>query len=229
MKIRVLIADDHAVLRAGLRLLLNGQPDMEVVGEATDTTDVVKVARDTRPDVVLLDLAMPGQGGLSALAALRQSCPETRVLVLTMHDDPAYLRAVLDAGGDGYMIKSSADSELLSAIRSVQQGRPFVDKAFGEDVLQSTRTRKPMRPGKWAEQIAAITKPLSAREREVLTLLAHGYTNQEVADRLELSVKSVETYRSRLMEKLGLRSRAELIRYALEHGVLKPGRSLAKV
>jgi len=225
MTIRVLIADDHAVLRAGLRLLLDAQDDMDVVGEAADGAEALKLTREKRPHVVLLDLAMPGQGGPATISAMRQASPDTRVLVLTMHDDPAYVRAVLDAGAAGYVVKTSADTDLLRAIRRVHGGGVFVDKIFGEELAAPAPKRTTHRSNRGDAWEAM--KPLSGREQEVLQLLAHGHTNQEVADRLELSVKSVETYRSRLMEKLGLRSRAEMIRYALDHGFLKPRKALS--
>jgi DNA-binding NarL/FixJ family response regulator len=207
-KTRVLVADDHAVLRAGLRLLLNAQPDLEVVGEAADTREAFTKVREARPDVLTLDLTMPGGGSIKLIERLRQECPDTRVVVLTMHDDPAYLRAVLAAGAFGYVVKTAADAELLTAIRTVARGRIFAD-------LQLSENKLPIGP-------AAGEAGLSQREREVLALLAQGHTNQEIADRLYLSVKTIETYRSRITEKLGLRTRAELVRYALGVGLLGP-------
>ena len=218
-KIRVLIADDHAILRAGLRLLINYQPDMEVVREAPDGNEALRQAREANPDVLTLDLTMPGGGGLKTLEGLRQACPQTRVLVLTMHEEPSYLRAVLAAGGSGYVAKSAVDGELLAAIRSVAQGRTFVTMNLSDNgthqVLgdQPTHTESPLQ---------APVKLLSSREQEVLKLLAQGYTNQEVGTQLFLSVKTIETYRARLADKLGLRSRADLTRYALEVGLLDP-------
>ena len=221
-KIRVLIADDHAILRAGLRLLINGQPDMEVVGEAADGHEALRQARQANPNVLTLDLTMPGGGGLKALEGLRLACPQTRVLVLTMHEDPSYLRAALAAGASGYVAKSAVDAELLAAIRSIAQGRTFVTLTLNErgthQVLgdQPTHTDLPPRPP---------VKLLSSREQEVLKLLAQGYTNQEVGTQLCLSVKTIETHRARLADKLGLRSRADLTRYALAMGLLDPGPS----
>ncbi len=209
-KIRVLIADDHAVLRAGLRMLLNAQADMEVVGEAGTTHEALHQARAQTPDVLTLDLTMPGGSAIPVIERLRQECPKTRVLVLTMHDDPAYLRTVLAAGGSGYVVKKAADAELLTAIRAVHQGRAFVDldlRAGAPPALDEP----------------AGSALLSQREREVLGLLAQGHTNQAVADKLFLSVKTIETYRTRIADKLGLRTRAELVRYALETGLLTPG------
>lgn len=218
--IRVLIADDHAVLRAGLRLLVNWQDDMEVVGEAADGAEAVARAREKQPDVLTLDLVMPGGNGLETLAQLRRECPATRVLVLTMHDDPAYLRAVLAAGGSGYVVKTAADTELLSGIRAVHQGRIFVNLSLTDGAVQTM-----VNPPSSARHV------LSAREREVVMLLAQGFTNQETADRLFLSVKTIETYRGRLMAKLGLESRADLVRYAMENGLLgsNPGVPLPRI
>jgi len=212
-RIRILIADDHAVLRAGLRRLIGEQPDMDVVGEAADGEEAVRRTRELRPDVALMDLTMPGLGGLKAIERIRQDCPETRVLVLTMHDVPAYLRSVLAAGGSGYVVKRAADSELLSAIRSVYRGRTVLDPTLAVQVVQSGLGKRPPVGG------GDAAPHLSQREQEVLDLVAQGYTNQQIADRLGLSVKTVETYRARLVQKLGLRSRAELLRYAMDTGL----------
>lgn len=222
MKIRIVIVDDHTVLRSGLRMLINSQPDMEVAGEATDGAEAVKKVRQIQPDVVLLDLTMPGQGGLPVLAGLRKACSDARVLVLTMHDDPAYVRSALAAGAAGYVVKTAADTELLTAIRAVVEGRTFVDLSINQHEVQDILSRKRARDAAGEEGVIRL---LSEREREVLDLVAQGHTNQEVADRLGLSVKSVETYRARLMDKLGLQSRADLVRYALDCGILKPGKS----
>jgi DNA-binding NarL/FixJ family response regulator len=220
-KIRILIADDHAILRAGLRLLINDQPDMEVVGEAADGHEALRQTRQANPDVLTLDLTMPGSGGLKTLEGLRQACPQTRVLVLTMHEDPSYLRAALAAGVSGYVVKSAVDAELLAAIRSVAQGRTFVTitlsdrgthQVLGDTAVTAVAPRAPV-------------KLLSSREQEVLKRLAQGYTNNEVGTQLCLSVKTIETYRARLADKLGSRSRADLTRYALEMGLLDPGPS----
>lgn len=219
-KIRILIADDHAVLRAGLRMLVGAQADMEVVGEAADGDEAVRRVLETRPDVALLDITMPGIGGIKAIERIRQEAPETRVLVLTMHDVPAYLRSVLAAGGSGYVVKRAADTELLSAIRAVHRGRTVLDPTLAVRVVQRGLGRRAATGALGAT--GAPVSPLSQREREVLDLVAQGYTNQQIADRLGLSVKTVETYRSRLVEKLGLRSRADLVRYALDSGVFGP-------
>lgn len=212
-RIRILLADDHAVLRAGLRALITSQPDMDVVGEAGDGDEAARKAATLRPDVAIVDITMPGPGGIKTIERIRRDAPATRVLVLTMHDVPAYLRAALAAGAVGYVVKRAADSELIAAIRDVHRGRTVLDSSLATQVVQSGVRRRPS-PG------GAAPSPLSPREREVLELVAQGYTNQQIADRFGLSVKTVETYRARLVEKLGLQSRAELVRYALDSGLL---------
>ncbi len=213
MGIRVLIADDHAVLRAGLRLLINAQPDMEVVGEAADGIQTVQVASELHPDVIILDLCMRGQDGVQAIGRLREVDPKARVLVLTMYDDPAYLRSALAAGCAGYVIKRAADVELIGAIRAIVEGRTIVNASLGTEAGGELQKQQA-----WTS--AAGLKSLTPRELEVLRLVAQGYTNHEVADRLSLSVKTVETHRARVMEKLHLETRAELVRYAIDHALL---------
>lgn len=212
--IRILIVDDHAVLRTGLRMLLSSQPDMTVVGEAADGETAVESARTTTPDVVTLDLTMPGRGGLSILEMLRKEHPAVRVLVLTMHDDPAYLKAVLAAGGAGYVTKTADESEVLAAVRAVSQGRTYFSLSMNDALIRTLLGTESKTTAISSEEI------LSEREREVLVLIAQGYTNQQVADRLFLSVKTIETYRSRIMSKLGFRNRAQLVQYALQSGLL---------
>ena len=211
--IKVLIADDHSVLRAGLKMLLAAQSDIEVVGEAADGVEVSRRARELRPDVVLLDLSMPGPHSGDVIRQVLRVCPKTRVLILTMHDDAAYLRAALAAGAVGYLVKKAADSELMSAIRAVHAGRTFVDLTEDAGLPKLSLVRNVS--GQWQKP-----KKLSRREREVLRLLAQGNSNQQIADKIRLSVKTVETYRTRLSEKLGLKGRAELYRFAAESGIL---------
>ncbi len=219
-KIRILIADDHAVVRSGLRLLINSQKDMEVVGEARDGREVLPKVRETRPDIALMDLSMPGGGGVQAIAQLRREEPGVRVVVLTMHDDPDYLRSVLSAGGFGYVVKRSADADLVSAIRAAARGEKFLDPSIGEGLVQEILRES--EPG--GAETGEIR--LSPREREVLGLLAHGHTNAEIGEKIDVSVKTVETYRARLSQKLGLHSRAELVRYAMSRGILKSDEGL---
>jgi two-component system response regulator NreC len=214
-KIRVLLADDHAVLRAGLRLLLNSQDDMEVVGEAATGAQAVAQARQLHPDIVLLDITMSGADGLEAVRDIKEDNPNTKVLALTMHDDESYLRHVLEAGGSGYVLKRSADTELLSAIRAVSQGGTFLHREHAKALLEPT-----VEAEESEEKGTDSYDLLSDREQQVLKLLALGHTNKQTAEKLFISVKTVETYRARVREKLGLRGRAALVRYALQRGLL---------
>lgn len=193
--------------------MLDAQSDIEVVGEAGDGLEVSRKARELRPDVVLMDLSMPGSPSGQVIRQVLRACPKTRVLILTMHDDSAYLASAMSAGAAGYVVKKVAGSELESAIRAVHRGRMFVDltRAVGP-------ARRPV-PGQVGEQ-RRPPKDLSRREREVLRLLAQGHSNQQIADHLGVSVKTVETHRTRLREKLGLKGRAELYRFAAESGIL---------
>lgn len=210
---KILLADDHAILRAGLRLVLGAQPDLVVVGEASSGAEALALAEQTQPNLILLDLAMPALGGLEALPLLRKMLPDCRILVLTMHDDEGYLRQALRSGAAGYVLKKAVDSELISAVRAVLRGEIYVHPAMTrlllEDVLPPASTPD---SDPWAA--------LSDREREVLILVARGYTSAEIAERLNLSPKTVETYRGRGMEKLNLRSRAALVQFALAHNLL---------
>ena len=212
--IRILVTDDHAVMRAGLTALLNAEADLTVVGEAADGSECLRVAQALEPDVILLDINMPGVNGLDALPLLRQTAPKSRVLVLTMHDDVTYLRQVLRAGGAGYVLKQAADKELLSAIRTVHSGGTFLHPAHAQALLTDPAPAAPPSNGSNALQ------QLSEREQETLRLIALGYSNKEIAEKLFLSVKTVETYKARIMEKLELTTRAALVRFALQHKLL---------
>ncbi len=214
MTARILIADDHAVLRAGLRLLIDNEPDLEVVAEAENGTEALQKAEALHPDVVLLDINMPVADGLSTLPALHSSLPDTRVLMLTMHDDAHYLQEALSAGAAGYVLKKAADKELLMAIRATLRGETYIHSAMTQKLLDNV-----MHPDT-APQEEDPWQALSEREHDVLRLVALGYTNSEIAGELFLSVKTVETYRARGMEKLGLETRAQLVRSALEHGYM---------
>ena len=219
MSIRVFIADDHGVLRGGLRVFIDAQRDMEVVGEAANGPDAERGIRQTEPDVVLMDISMPGGGGLAAMAAVKRVRPKTRFLVLTGHDQPGYVRAAADAGALGYLVKSAVDTELLGAIRAVAEGRTFMDASleagFMPTAMAASRSQSAGGPG---------TTPLSEREREIMGRVAEGFTNSQIAEELQLGIKSIETYRARVMEKLGLTSRSELVRFALESGVQVAGK-----
>jgi DNA-binding NarL/FixJ family response regulator len=220
-KIRVFVADDHALLRSGLRLLIDAQNDMQVVGEAGSIVQTKRDLAAARPDVLTLDLSMPGGAGIASLATIRGSFPDIKILVVTMHDDPAYVRAALAMGAAGYVVKSAADTELISAIRAVHQGRIFVDAQLASAPIGADTPGNPSR----GYSARAPIETLSVREREVLALIAQGHTNQAAADQLGLSIKTVESYRARLMEKLGLASRADLTRVAIECGLLGANQS----
>jgi two-component system response regulator NreC len=211
---RILLADDHTVLRSGLRLLLTSQNEFEVVGEASSGTETLSLAEQLQPDLILLDLSMPSLGGLDALPMLRKLVPLARVLILTMHDDPHYLRQALKNGASGYVLKKAADAELLSAMRAVLRGEVYVHPSLTrillEDMLPESHDDK---EDAWAG--------LSEREQEVLEMVALGHTSAEIAEKLGLSAKTVETYRARGMEKLGLRTRAALVRFALQKGLIR--------
>jgi DNA-binding NarL/FixJ family response regulator len=198
-------------------MLVNAQADMEVVSEAADGAKAVQTARETKPDVALLDLTMPRVGGMKALEEMVRDCRETRVLVLTMHDDPAYLRSALAAGASGYLLKRAVDAELIAAIRAVHRGGIFVDPRLAGVLVQDVLAKKTTKAG--STQPANI---LSRRELQVLKLVALGYTSAEIAGRLFVGVKTIETYRSRLAEKLGLQSRSEVVRFAVQMGLLTP-------
>ena len=212
-----MIADDHAILRSGLRLLVNAQSDMEVVAEAPDGEQAVRAAHETTPDVALMDLTMPRTGGMRALQEIVRNCPKTRVLVLTMHDDAAYLRAVLAAGASGYVLKRSVDAELLAAIRAVHRGGMFVDPSLADVLVQDVLAKRGAKTRR--------TRPiniLSDRELQVLRLVARGYTSPQIAKQILVGVKTVETYRSRLTQKLGLRTRSDVVRFAVQIGLSTP-------
>jgi two-component system response regulator NreC len=208
--VRVLIVDDHAIVRAGLRLLLDAEPGIEVVGEAANGGEAVFQSRSLAPAVALMDVVMPGEGGIETTRRLLHERPQTKVLVLSMQDDPRYIREAFDAGASGYLLKDAVDAELVEAVRTVAAGGRYVHPALGARLVQADAEER--------ERIAA--DPLTEREREVLKLLALGYTNQEIARSLFVSVRTVETHRAHIMQKLRLRSRAELVRYALEQRLL---------
>jgi two-component system, NarL family, response regulator NreC len=208
--IRVVLVDDHAVVRSGLRLLLEAQHDIEVVGEAGNAKDAVFRARAFKPNVMLLDVVMPGESGIEALPKLLKESPETRVLVLSMQDDPSYVREAFAAGATGYVLKEAADEEVVSAVREIAAGGSYVHPALGARMVAAEAQ----------DRAAAEADPLSEREREVLRLLALGHTNQEIAEQLYISVRTAESHRAHIMQKLRLATRAELVRYALTHGLL---------
>jgi len=211
VSIRVLIVDDHAVLRAGLRMLIDAQDDMEAVGEAGTVRDAIFEARSAKPDLVLMDVVMPGESGLEGVPKLLHEQPGVKVLVLSMQDDPRYVREAFAVGASGYVLKEAADAEVVAAIREVSAGGRYVHPELGARLVMAE-----------AEAVRrADEDPLSEREREVLRLLARGYTNHEIAEQLFISVRTAETHRSHVMRKLRLGSRAELVSYALANGLLE--------
>jgi len=212
-KTRIFLADDHETVREGLKLLLNAQSDMEVVGEASDGAAAVRSVGHLKPDIIVLDVSMPGMNGLKAAEALRQSSPEVKVLTLTRHSDDGYLHQLLRAGAAGYVLKQSRPAELLHAIRSVVAGGRYLDPAVAGKVMSGYRRRH--------SEEEPVGSTLSARETEVVRLIAWGYTNKEIAGRLDLSVKTVETHKANAMHKLGARSRIDIVRYALLQGWLQ--------
>jgi two-component system response regulator NreC len=211
MTIRILVVDDHAVVRAGLKLLLEAEPDFTVVGEAGSAREAVFEVRALKPDVILLDVVMPVESGIEALPTLLKEAPDAKVLVLSMQDDPRYVREAFAQGANGYVLKEAADAEVVAAVREVANGGSYVHPVLGARMVAADAKAR----------AAAASDPLSDREREVLRLLALGHTNQEIAKQLYISVRTAETHRAHIMQKLRLSSRAELVRYALEQGLLE--------
>mgnify|MGYP005843410891 FL=1 len=214
-RLRVFIADDHAVLRAGLRMLIDAQPDMQVVGEAEDGEDAVRRVLALQPDVALIDVNMPKLDGLEALRQLKAAAPRVRAMVLSMYDDEGYLRRALEDGAAGYILKKAADTEVMAAIRAVARGEVYIYPSLTHLLVNRYL-------GRPEQTQPAPSEELSEREMEVLRLLAAGYTSQQVGNQLALSAKTVDTYKARVMDKLGLQSRVDLVRYALRHGLLSP-------
>ena len=208
--IRVLVVDDHAVVRSGLRLLLDAEADIETVGEAPNADRAVFEAIELQPNIVLMDLVMPEKGGIEGMPAVLEAVPTAKVLVLSMQDDPRYVREAFAAGASGYVLKEAADSDLVAAVREVAKGGRYVHPALGARLIEAEQE----------ERRRAAEDPLSEREHEVLRLLALGQTNQEIAALLFISVRTAETHRAHIMQKLGLPNRAALVRYALAHGLL---------
>ncbi len=212
--IRIALIDDHTVLRSGVRALLEHQEDMVVVGEAANGTDGLEMVQREQPDVVLMDLSLPGLNGIGVTRRIREAGCSARILALTMHEDQRHVRQILEAGATGYVSKRAADTELVDAIRAVHRGEVFLHPSVARSVLEGYLGTQP-------EPVPEERATPSERELEVLTLLAFGHTNQEVAEKLFISVKTVETHKARLVEKMGFRTRADLVRYALDRGLLQ--------
>jgi len=213
-KIKVLLVDDHAVLRAGLTALMEAEGDLQVVGEASNGEDAIELARTLRPDVVIMDLSMPGLGGLEATRRISALELGVKILVLTAHAEEEYLFPVLDAGGSGYVTKTRADDDLINAVREVSRGEVFLYAPATKLLLQRYQERND-------ESEAGQLQQLSQREREVLALTAEGFSSSEIGERLFISPKTVDTYRSRITQKLGLKHRSEVVRFALQTGLLQ--------
>jgi two-component system response regulator NreC len=214
MTATVLLADDHAVLRSGLRMLLSGQDGLEIVGEAGDGLETLTMAEALQPDLILLDLSMPSLNGLDALPTIKKKCPEAKILILTMHDDPQYLRQALKLGAAGYVLKKAADKELIVAINSILQGGVYVHPSLNKLLLEEYL------PDSQDNSSADMWTSLSVREQEVLISVALGYTSMEIGEQLVISPKTVETYRARGMAKLGFHNRAALVKFTLKNKLI---------
>ena len=208
---RLLVADDHGIMRSGLRLLLDRQPDMEVVAEACDGVEAVQMALRERPDICVLDVSMPRMGGLQATVEIRTHAPQIAVLVLSMYDDERYLFEALQAGAAGYVLKREADQALVETVRAIARGEPFMTNAAERSLVRE-----------WmADESSGPQEPLTLREREVLKLIAEAHTNREIGEVLHLAEKTVESHRANILRKLGMRDRVELVRYAIRRGLIE--------
>ncbi len=213
VKIRILLADDHTILREGIRALINAQPDLDVVGEAEDGRQAVRLAEQLNPDVVLMDIAMPLLNGLEATRQIRHAFPKVKILILTMHENEDYIRQALANGAMGYLLKDATSSELVAAIRAVHRGEAVLSPPVTRLVVENYL--------RWGNlQTESATDGLSPRERETLQLIAEGYTNKQIAEILSISIKTVQTHRLNLMKKLGLHDRADLIKYAIQRKII---------
>ncbi|WP_165221702.1 response regulator [Aquisphaera insulae] len=214
-RLRVLLADDHNLVRAGLRALIDAQPDMEVIAEAEDGEAACLLAADLEPDLAVVDVSMPGLGGIAATERILGERPRIRVLALTVHEDRSYVRQLLQAGASGYLLKRAAADELIHAIRVIARGGAYVDPALAAELLKDAEASPP--------DETPPAEPLSDREGEVLRLISRGYTNREIAAQIDVSVKTVETHKARGMDKLGLKSRADIVGHAIRRGWLTGG------
>ena len=208
----ILIADDHAVVRAGLRAVLQASPELELVGEASGGLEALELVKQTHPQVVVLDLSMPDLDGIAVTRQVKERNPETRILILTVHEDDALLREAIRAGASGYILKRAAEAELVSAIQVILRGDLYVDPSLLRTLLDEPAKTKPAQPDR--------AEPLTPREVDVLKLIVNGYTNKQIAEQLTISTRTVEGHRANLSDKLGLHSRVELVRYARDHGII---------
>jgi DNA-binding NarL/FixJ family response regulator len=213
-KIKVLLADDHAVVRDGLSALLGATENIEVAGKAVNGREAVKLAEQLTPDIVVMDISMPGLNGIEATRQIRHNLPLTRVIILSMHDDKENIFQAMEAGAEGYLLKESAGVEVVDAVREVMDGRRYLSRRISDQIVQES-----LQPVRKSNAWKSPIEKLSNREREILQLVAEGKTSAEVADILFISPKTVETYRSRLMVKLGLRDLPSLVRFAIKHGI----------
>ncbi|KRT75702.1 MAG: LuxR family transcriptional regulator [Armatimonadetes bacterium CSP1-3] len=215
-KVKILIADDHAIVREGIRMILEAQPDFEVVGEAEDGDEAVRLARKLAPEVVVMDISMPKLNGVEATQAIREGLPGVHVLILTMHEEQSYLFQLLRLGAAGYVLKRAAATDLVEAVRAAHRGETFLYPAVAQSIVQDYLER--LRTGEGSERYGGLTY----REREILVLIAEGLTNAQIAEKLVISVKTVQTHRAHIMKKLDLHDRSLLVRYAVRKGLIAP-------
>jgi two-component system response regulator NreC len=216
MAIRVLIADDHAIVREGVRMILEREEDLQVVGEAADGQQALALVETLKPDVVIMDISMPGMGGIEATHRLKERHPGVAVLALTMHEDESYVFQLLRAGASGYVLKRAAASDLVQAVRAAARGEAFLYPSVARKVVEDYLQR--VTAGEERDRYDGLTP----REKEILTLIAQGLSNQQIADKLFISIKTVQTHRAHILEKLGLHDRTELVRYAIRKGLIEP-------
>jgi len=213
-KVQVLVAEDHQTVREGLVMLINREPDMQIVGEAADGLEAIKRAKELRPQVIVMDLSMPGMSGLVATRKLKQLMPDMQVVALTRHDESGYLQELLQAGASGYVLKQSPSEELIRAIRAVVHGKSYLDPSITTEVFKNYTTRE-------SKSFSGANESLTKREQEVLQYIAAGYSNKEIAARMDISIKTVEAHKANSTRKLGLKSRIDIVNYALLQGWLK--------